>query len=211
MLANNRGRDYDVYDGGERVLSVRYLTPTEPSDCCMCGRSTFDHFAVPYYCGPVRSGKSEGGYAPACQRCYDRWARWDDAMEEYDSWLAVLRERPAVMAPRISAGWKLVPEKPTRQMLNTWALRMPEPVFHGIPPGPQNQVLGWSAVDAIYRDMLAAAPEAPDGVPVVVAGNPSLDQGPCTVCGKPWREHGTYPVYESHHYTPIHVVEGRKS
>lgn len=91
MLGNNRGRDYDVLEGGEVVVSVRYLTPTEPSDCCMCGRSTFDHFAVPYYCGPVRSGKSEGGYAPACRRCYDRWARWDDAMEEYDSWLALLR------------------------------------------------------------------------------------------------------------------------
>lgn len=101
MLGNNRGRDYNVYEGGERVLSVRYLTPTEPSDCCMCGRSTFDHFAVPYYCGPVRSGKSEGGYAPACQRCYDRWARWDDALEEYDSWLAVLREgaRGVAMPP----------------------------------------------------------------------------------------------------------------
>lgn len=94
MLGNNRGRNYDVIDTatGEAVLLVRYLTPTEPSDCCMCGRSTFDHFAVPYYCGPVRTGKSEGGYAPACQRCYDRWARWDDALEEYDSWLAVLRE-----------------------------------------------------------------------------------------------------------------------
>ena len=47
-----------------------------------------------------------------------------------------------------------------------------------------------------------AALESALGVPVVVAANPALNQGPCTVCGKPWREHGTYPVYESHNYTP---------
>lgn len=80
-------------DRPPHCLSVRHLWPEEPCDCCICGRPTLDHFAVPYYCGAVRSGKSEGGYAPACQRCYDRWARWDDAMEEYDSWLAVLRPR----------------------------------------------------------------------------------------------------------------------
>lgn len=45
-----------------------------------------------------------------------------------------------------------------------------------------------------------------DGVPVVVAVNPSRDQGPCTVCGKLWRDHGTYPVYEDHHYTPASGV-----
>jgi hypothetical protein len=48
----------------------------------------------------------------------------------------------------------------------------------------------------------------PAGVPVVVAANPALDQGPCTVCGKPWREHGTYPVCESHNYTPVSGVGG---
>lgn len=79
-----------VDESGDTVLTVYNLTPPEPVDCCMCGRATLDHFAVPYYCGPVRSGKSEGGYAAACRGCYDRWARWDDALEEYDSWLAVL-------------------------------------------------------------------------------------------------------------------------
>lgn len=44
------------------------------------------------------------------------------------------------------------------------------------------------------------------GVPVVAAANPSLDQGPCTVCGKLWRDHGSYPVYESHNYTPASGV-----
>lgn len=44
-------------------------------------------------------------------------------------------------------------------------------------------------------------------VPVVVATNPSRDQGPCTVCGKLWRDHGTCPVYEDHHYTPASGVE----
>lgn len=53
------------------------------------------------------------------------------------------------------------------------------------------------------RAMAKAAP----GVPVLVATNPSIDQGPCTVCGKLWRDHGTYPVYESHNYTPAGGVD----
>lgn len=59
---------------------------------------------MPYYCGPVRSGQSEGGYAPACQRCYTRWAAWDDAMEEYASWLTLLRE-PATAVRNPMAKW----------------------------------------------------------------------------------------------------------
>ncbi|MCC2673084.1 MAG: hypothetical protein K0R58_31 [Ramlibacter sp.] len=85
-------QNYDLIDttDGKVLASVRYLWPEEPCDCCICNRPTLDHFAVPYYCGATRTGKSDGGYAPACRRCYDRWEVWDNAMEEYDSWLAVL-------------------------------------------------------------------------------------------------------------------------
>jgi hypothetical protein len=82
------GYDYDVIDAasGETVAMVRHLWPREPSGCCMCEKPTFSSFCVPYYCGPTRTGKSEGGYAPACESCYARWEKWDDALAEYESW-----------------------------------------------------------------------------------------------------------------------------
>lgn len=52
------------------------------------------------------------------------------------------------------------------------------------------------AVDEIARLKAAAC------VPVLVAVNPSRDQGPCTVCGVPWAKHGTAPTCASHDYTP---------
>jgi hypothetical protein len=79
MLANNRGRNFDVIAGGEVVLSVRYLWPEEPRMCCICERPTFSTLAVPYYGGAVREGCSEGGYNVACETCYARWERWNDA------------------------------------------------------------------------------------------------------------------------------------
>lgn len=81
MLGNNRGENFDVLEDGEVVLSVRYLWPHEPADCCMCGRPTLSARAVPYYCGPVREGASEGGYSTACDRCADKWERWNDTRE----------------------------------------------------------------------------------------------------------------------------------
>lgn len=49
------------------------------------------------------------------------------------------------------------------------------------------------------------------GVPVLAAGNPSRDQGPCTVCGVPWAKHGTAPTCASHDYTPAGVrVPGKE-
>jgi hypothetical protein len=55
----------------------------EPIDCAMCGKPTFDHFAVPWYCGPVATGESEGGYRSTCRCCHDRWARWDDSLRYF--------------------------------------------------------------------------------------------------------------------------------
>lgn len=81
MLGNSRGRDFDVLEQGDVVLSVRYLNQEDPVECCICGQKTFSHFCVPYYCGAVREGRSEGGYAVACDRCYARWERWSDVLD----------------------------------------------------------------------------------------------------------------------------------
>lgn len=36
--------------------------------------------AVPWYCGPVAEGESEGGYKTVCARCYGRWEAWDASL-----------------------------------------------------------------------------------------------------------------------------------
>ncbi len=55
----------------------------EPIDCAMCLKPTWDHFAVPWYCGPVREGESDGGYKATCKPCHDRWAAWNDSLCYY--------------------------------------------------------------------------------------------------------------------------------
>lgn len=61
------------------------------------------------------------------------------------------------------------------------------------------------------RAVEIAEGKATSGVAVVVAVNPSRDQGPCTVCGVPWAKHGTAPTCASHNYTPgaAFPLEGR--
>ena len=75
------GRDYDLVDRetGQTVITVRHLWPDDPCECCMCDKLTFSDKAVPYYCGPVREGQSEGGYKTACDDCYAKWERWNDS------------------------------------------------------------------------------------------------------------------------------------
>lgn len=91
------GRDFNIVDGatGETVVTVRHLWPEDAVDCCMCGKPTFDHFAVAFYERPVRSGHSEGCHRAACGPCYTRWAAWDDAMTEYESWLTPANSSPS--------------------------------------------------------------------------------------------------------------------
>lgn len=79
MLGNNRGEDFDLIEDGEVVLRVRYLTKPEPRDCCMCDKPTLSTLSVPYYCGPVRDGQSEGGHAVACEACHRQWLEWSAA------------------------------------------------------------------------------------------------------------------------------------
>lgn len=74
------------------------------------------------------------------------------------------------------------------------------------PADPDTTPAFYAAHERLRAAIAALTPA--DGVPVVVATNPSRDQGPCTVCGKLWRDHGTYPVYEDHHYTPADGVLG---
>jgi len=76
------GRDFDLVEpDGTTVLRVRHLWPADPVECGMCGRDTFDNYAVPWYCGPVLDGENEGGYRCCCKPCHDRWAVWNDAMQ----------------------------------------------------------------------------------------------------------------------------------
>lgn len=49
----------------------------------MCGAVGFHEHAVPWYCGPVAEGESEGGYKTVCKGCHDKWAEWDDSLRYY--------------------------------------------------------------------------------------------------------------------------------
>jgi hypothetical protein len=53
----------------------------EPHECSMCGAVGFHEHAVPWYCGPVMEGDSDGGYKTVCKKCHDRWASWNDSMQ----------------------------------------------------------------------------------------------------------------------------------
>lgn len=59
--------------------TVVHLIHDMEVDCCICGRPTFSKLCVPYYCGAVREGCSDGVYNHACERCYGLWERWNDA------------------------------------------------------------------------------------------------------------------------------------
>lgn len=49
----------------------------DPDECSMCSGLGFHTHAVPWYCGPVAEGDSEGGCKTVCRSCYHRWAAWD--------------------------------------------------------------------------------------------------------------------------------------
>lgn len=52
-----------------------------PVECAMCGREGNHTHAVPWYCGPVMEGASDGGYKTVCESCCARWAAWSDSMQ----------------------------------------------------------------------------------------------------------------------------------
>ena len=54
----------------------------EPEECNMCDSVGFHTHAVPWYCGPVQEGKSEGGYKVVCKPCHDKWELWNTSLRE---------------------------------------------------------------------------------------------------------------------------------
>lgn len=54
------------------------LTPHQPIECAMCEAVGLFDCAVPYYCGPVLEGQSQGGYRCVCRPCYRRWEAWSE-------------------------------------------------------------------------------------------------------------------------------------
>ena len=67
---------------GNAVLIV-HLWDFDAVECAMCGESTRHHYAVPWYCGPVAEGASDGGYKCVCKPCHDRWAAWDSSLRYF--------------------------------------------------------------------------------------------------------------------------------
>lgn len=66
-------------DDGNEWLIVRLWK--EPNECGMCGALGDLRHAVPWCCGPVLEGDSDGGYETVCEPCHDRWAAWSDSMQ----------------------------------------------------------------------------------------------------------------------------------
>lgn len=73
---------YDLEINGHPVRVV-HLWPPDPIECAMCSAFGDWTWCVPYYCGPVAEGCSEGGYRSVCKKCHDRWARWNDSLKYY--------------------------------------------------------------------------------------------------------------------------------
>ena len=48
----------------------------QPVECGMCGAEGFHDHCVPWYCGPVLEGESEGGYRTVCKLCHNKWEDW---------------------------------------------------------------------------------------------------------------------------------------
>jgi hypothetical protein len=55
------------------------MSPSTACDCAMCATFGDWRHAVPWYCGPVAEGQSEGAYRAVCPTCYAAWEQWDAA------------------------------------------------------------------------------------------------------------------------------------
>ncbi|MDR6381778.1 hypothetical protein [Paraburkholderia caribensis] len=64
-------------------VHVHIMTPPAQIDCAMCDAVGDWLHCVPYYCGPVAEGCSEGGYRAVCPSCHERWSRWNDSLHYY--------------------------------------------------------------------------------------------------------------------------------
>ena len=54
----------------------------DPINCWMCGKLDQCNYSVPWYCGPVLEGQSEGGRARVCKSCI---IKYDKAVEKWDA------------------------------------------------------------------------------------------------------------------------------
>ena len=70
------------FSNGDRIHVIN-MTPPDAIECAMCPAVGDFRHAVPYYCGPVREGQSDGGYRCVCKPCYDRWEKWNDSLQYY--------------------------------------------------------------------------------------------------------------------------------
>jgi hypothetical protein len=75
-------RVFDI-ESADALIRVINMTPPLEIECAMCDAVGDWVDAVPYYCGPVAEGMSEGGYRCVCKPCHDRWARWNDSLMYY--------------------------------------------------------------------------------------------------------------------------------
>jgi hypothetical protein len=71
----------DYVDSEGNTVLVVHLWDGAPDECNMCGALGRHRHGVPWYCGPVMEGESEGGYKCVCRPCHDRWAAWNDSMQ----------------------------------------------------------------------------------------------------------------------------------
>ncbi|MCQ9375148.1 hypothetical protein NMQ14_12890 [Methyloversatilis sp. XJ19-13] len=79
VSCTSAGMRIDAVDAdGNSVLRIHLWR--DPEDCNMCGALGYHSHAVPWYCGPVAEGESEGGYKTVCARCYCRWEAWDSSL-----------------------------------------------------------------------------------------------------------------------------------
>jgi hypothetical protein len=81
VIHNLLSRDLLVEYGDS--IHVHIMTPPLQIDCAMCEAVGDWLHCVPYYCGPVAEGCSEGGYRAVCPTCHNRWARWHDSLNYY--------------------------------------------------------------------------------------------------------------------------------
>lgn len=79
VSSTSAGMRVDHIDA-EGNASLRIHLWRDPDECNMCGALGYHSHAVPWYCGPVAEGDSEGGYKAVCVRCYGRWEAWDASL-----------------------------------------------------------------------------------------------------------------------------------
>lgn len=79
MVLNNEAKGPTRRDGPVVVVHLWQ----EPEECNMCGTLGNHKHAVPWYCGPVPQGESEGGYKAVCERCHDKWSAWDSSLRYF--------------------------------------------------------------------------------------------------------------------------------